>query len=116
VKKPFRPTPHVSSVEATDADRDRYWSTLNDLLQCVDFPKELLLFNDLKLCPDEQHDRAIHKYMLTIDISEAVVDTARATIPLTCNRHSGGRIPDWCEHVMPPRNKPLFLASLMDWL
>lgn len=96
-------------VKTADVDRDRYQSTVNDLLQCVDFSKEFLLCSDL-FCQDEQHFRAIRKY--AVDISEACMEAACATILLTSNRHSGGRILGWSEHVQPLRGKALFWRCL----
>ena len=41
-------------------------------------------------------------------ITDAYIDAAMASIPLTCDRQASGRIPGWSEFVQPLRDKSLF--------
>ena len=97
--------PRVSWAKASESDLDNYRSALTDRLRGVHLPKEALLCTDLQ-CNYLAHLKCVNEYSL--NITNACIEAAEATIPLTSNRPHSGRIPSWSERVQPLREKSLF--------
>ena len=97
--------PRVSWAKATESDLCNYHSALADRLRSFYLPKDALLCTDLQ-CNDLAHLKCVNDYSL--NITNACIEAAEATIPHTCNRPTSGRIPGWSEHVQPLREKSLF--------
>jgi hypothetical protein len=97
--------PRVSWAKATESDLCNYRSALADRLRSFYLPKDALLCTDLR-CNDLAHLKCVNDYSL--NITNACIEAAEATIPHTCNRPTSGRIPGWSEHVQPLREKSLF--------
>jgi len=106
-------TPRVSWVKATDNNLRAYQSTLILHLNSIDVPTDVLLCNDVK-CSNLSHLQRLNRY--AVEITESCLHAAEATIPLTCKRQTGGRIPWWSERVQPLRDKSLFWHNPMDGL
>jgi hypothetical protein len=62
------------------------------------------------LCRNEEHLKVINNY--TTDITDACIQAASDSIPLTCERAHSGRLPSWTECVQPLRDKALFWHRL----
>jgi len=102
-------TPRVSWVKAMDNNLRVYQSTFSLHLNSIDVPTDVLLCNDVK-CSNLSHLQRLNRY--AVEITESCLHAAEATIPLTCKRQVGGRIPGWSEHVQPLHDKSLFWHNL----
>ena len=84
---------------------------LSDRLRRTKLPVDALLCNNLQ-CSDAAQFNAVNLYAK--DITDACIDAAMASIPLTCDRQASGRIPGWSEFVQPLRDKSLLWHRM--WL
>ena len=98
-------TPHVSWIKANASDISNYRCMLSDRLRRIKLPVDALLCNNLQCC-DAAHFNAVNLYAK--GITDACIDAAMASIPLTCDRQTSGRITGWSEFVQPLRDKSLF--------
>ena len=95
----------VSWVKASDRDIRNYQYNLASNLQHVTIPSVALLCKDVN-CSNSAHRCQLSRYLT--DISDACLAAGEASIPHTCSRHSGKRIPGWSEKVEPLRQRSLF--------
>ena len=97
--------PRVLWAKATESDLRNYRNALTDRLRGFHLPKDALLCTDLR-CNDIAHLKCGNDY--SVSITNACIEAAEATTPLTCVRPTSGRIPGWSERVQPLREKSLF--------
>jgi len=104
-------TPCVSWAKATDNDLLSYQTLLNQTLHDIFLPTSAFLCSDIK-CSNALHFQQINKFAM--DLTNACMSAAEATVPHTCRRQDSGRIAGWSEHVQPLREKSLFWHKM--WL
>jgi len=59
---------------------------------------------------DPNHVQAINVYACSI--TDSCISAAESTLPHTCSRQQGRRVPGWTEHVKPLKEKSLFWHRL----
>jgi hypothetical protein len=103
--------PHISWSTASEIDIQEYRGALSYYLHRIAIPVEALVCRDLH-CTHIAHFDVLHEYSRAI--TWACIIAANATIPSTCSRQNGDRMPGWSEQVRPLRGKSMFWHRL--WL
>jgi hypothetical protein len=102
-------TPRVSWVKASDSDLVNYRANLSCYLSQISIPVTTILCCN-PTCQNCDHVNAVSKY--ADDISNACLAAGEVSIPHTCDRKVGNRIPGWSERIEPLRQKSLFWHDL----
>jgi len=85
-----------------------YRAQLSSQLHGIPVPAKTLLCTNTR-CQDMNHIQAINDYAYSI--TDSCITAAESTLPHTCSRQQGHRVPGWAEHVQPQKKRKVVLAQ-----
>jgi len=101
--------PRIAWTKAGPEEVSNYRAQLSLQLHGIFVPVEALLCTNTR-CQDINHIQAINGYACSI--TDSCISAAESTLPHTCSRQQGHRVPGWTEHVQPLKEKSLFWHRL----